>query len=549
MVRNRESRPSSRQDAGSASDSESRRVAPGKVTRTSSVVPARGNPVQGMVAGAGAPQPEVKTAWEWTNDPWMDAAHRGTLPPGHGGVAPVQAKHEGSSDHATHTHDHAAGGAEKDASHRLAGDNALDDIFAGSRELENYTEGRDVVKLQQALVDMGYPLPLFGVDGKLGDETEGALKRFQTDHGVPDSGKLDKATIEAMDRRFDTRADYVRAATEFDTTKPRAGTRALSSDDKKDVHEALVPQRGGGGSAAKFEKDKGGKSYGAEMRKRLTALIGSFHKQLFADKEPLRADEKTNFHEWSTLEGPANAAKGVTDLTYGALNKGPKFEAGVNLIDQWTDEEDINKNLSDPQKREKAKRKVWYFINSNCTKVNELFNAVPTDSEETSILTPIVEELTDTDKEVQTLLEIDMGWEGAQLEGTVYLQRYKSADADKNRTQMWELFQVCIHEYIHTLADGDYKAYAESLNDSTRYNTLIEGFCDFFTENVRTTVNVDKPLRKKVEGPYYDENETAPSVSVGVYPSIREAERVVAIVGINNAQLAYFRGETELIGA
>lgn len=37
--------------------------------------------MQRSAAGAGTPQPAVTSAWEWTNDPWIDAAHRGTLPP------------------------------------------------------------------------------------------------------------------------------------------------------------------------------------------------------------------------------------------------------------------------------------------------------------------------------------------------------------------------------------------------------------------------------------------------------------------------------------
>jgi len=48
-----------------------------------------------------------------------------------------------------------------------------------------------------------------------------------------------------------------------------------------------------------------------------------------------------------------------------------------------------------------------------------------------------------------------------------------------------------LHEYLHTLAHKDYQAWAQSFKnagDGTRYNTLIEGFCDFFTLNVRQTV-------------------------------------------------------------
>jgi hypothetical protein len=37
---------------------------------------------------------------------------------------------------------------------------------------------------------------------------------------------------------------------------------------------------------------------------------------------------------------------------------------------------------------------------------------------------------------------------------------------------------------------------------STRYKTLIEGFCDFFTLNVRKAMTIDAPIAAQVEGPY-----------------------------------------------
>ncbi|WP_428267789.1 hypothetical protein [Haliangium sp.] len=83
MSREQEQRPSSRQDSAGAKDSQKSRVAPGKVTRTGGSGPAAGASVQrkASAAGAGASAP-AKSAWDWTNDPRMDVAHRG----------PVQAK-------------------------------------------------------------------------------------------------------------------------------------------------------------------------------------------------------------------------------------------------------------------------------------------------------------------------------------------------------------------------------------------------------------------------------------------------------------------------
>ncbi|WP_428268371.1 DUF4157 domain-containing protein [Haliangium sp.] len=109
MGRDREQGPSPRQSAGSAQDSDKRRIAPGKVTRTVRHAPAPGGAVQRKqaTAAAGAARPTVKSAWEYTNDPWMDVAHRGGMSPG----LAVQAKADaGGAEHTDHVHRAAAAG-------------------------------------------------------------------------------------------------------------------------------------------------------------------------------------------------------------------------------------------------------------------------------------------------------------------------------------------------------------------------------------------------------------------------------------------------------
>ena len=44
----------------------------------------------------------------------------------------------------------------------------------------------------------GYKLPRFGADGQFGDESVKALKKFQTDHCLKDTGRLDKQTMEQL---------------------------------------------------------------------------------------------------------------------------------------------------------------------------------------------------------------------------------------------------------------------------------------------------------------------------------------------------------------
>lgn len=58
--------------------------------------------------------------------------------------------------------------------------------------------GTDVADMQKALVALGYPLPRFGVDGIIGPETIGALKKFQLANQLPGNGIADKTTIAAL---------------------------------------------------------------------------------------------------------------------------------------------------------------------------------------------------------------------------------------------------------------------------------------------------------------------------------------------------------------
>lgn len=59
-------------------------------------------------------------------------------------------------------------------------------------------ESNEVKAYQQLLVDAGYKLPKYGVDGDWGPETQAAHNAFQTDHGVDKSSVVDIATQVAI---------------------------------------------------------------------------------------------------------------------------------------------------------------------------------------------------------------------------------------------------------------------------------------------------------------------------------------------------------------
>jgi len=77
-------------------------------------------------------------------------------------------------------------------------DPALRDVASGKKEIAKNAKGTPTQKMQEALQTAGYKLPKYGADGKFGDETVSALKKFQTDHCLKDTGRLDKQTMDQL---------------------------------------------------------------------------------------------------------------------------------------------------------------------------------------------------------------------------------------------------------------------------------------------------------------------------------------------------------------
>jgi peptidoglycan hydrolase-like protein with peptidoglycan-binding domain len=84
---------------------------------------------------------------------------------------------------------------------RFADDPRLNSILMGGKALNRYDSPETVKKVQQALKDMGYNPPLYGVDGLLGGETARLIKSFQRAQGLPVTGVIDRATLREIDRQ------------------------------------------------------------------------------------------------------------------------------------------------------------------------------------------------------------------------------------------------------------------------------------------------------------------------------------------------------------
>lgn len=87
-------------------------------------------------------------------------------------------------------------------SERFRGDDRLENIFDGKQEqfLRSGSTGEAVAKVQQTLIELGFPLPKFGADGSFGDETGRAVSKFKAENGIsPSDPVVGSKTIGALD--------------------------------------------------------------------------------------------------------------------------------------------------------------------------------------------------------------------------------------------------------------------------------------------------------------------------------------------------------------
>jgi len=87
-------------------------------------------------------------------------------------------------------------------SSRFAGDLVLEACFDNERLLRFGSSGPAVLKIQQALVDAGFLLPVFGVDGIFKSETQAALRDYQRARGLASDGIVGPLTMGQLDSEF-----------------------------------------------------------------------------------------------------------------------------------------------------------------------------------------------------------------------------------------------------------------------------------------------------------------------------------------------------------
>lgn len=453
-------------------------------------------------------------------------------------------------------------------SNRFKGNVELEQAYDDEIVIEDGDRGLHVTILQQALLDAGFSLPIHGVDGEFGSETEDAVEDFQIAKGLsgPDvDGRVGPTTMGLLDQHFLGHAPEHAIAT--DTTRALTeGTRTLSADEETAFTEAITTEvRTPSGGLPTFHRTivTSPDPYEVRIENRLNQAITAMHAQLVSAR-PARTP--ANLLGGADIDRLAQKAKDVTDDVFGRYRTGPAMAYGVNILDQF-DRRDSFIAASTANADWAANFRVRKLLNGDrgIKRIDREHGAVQSRPTEWSLIASVTgfpdprPDFSTTTPHVTTgivgnrraeLLDIHRNWPASAGGGDIYLQRYLGSTAAENRDLMYDLFATIIHEYVHTLEHANHEAYRESLPEQRGGFVLREGMTDYLAKMVWDNLTFDAALRTAIEGGFQDPlNPTGHSIpSPARYDEWRNAERAIGIAGIRNAMAAYFLGQTDLIG-
>lgn len=440
-------------------------------------------------------------------------------------------------------------------SNRFKGNVELEKVYDAEKTIDSGEAGIHVTILQQALVDAGFSLPRYGVDGDYGSETADAVEAFQKSvmkrSDAEADGRLDQETMEDLDKHFlghgperDVATDPTRSLTE--------GTRTLSAKEKDALKKAITTeQRTSSGALPTFNRNisSASKPYEERIKERVNDVVDAQYAALVSSRP---ARNPSNLYSASTMDNVAQKAKEATDDVFGRYL--PSFAPGslswgVNVKDAY-DFRDTNISTISGRGDWAAQWRVQKIldVDRGIKQIDEEHGAVQSRSTEQSLIAPVKNQIVTNRR--SELLEIHKNWGGLRSGDKIYVQRYKASTDAENRKKMWDLFGTLIHEYIHLLEHPNYETYRESLDAKKGGVVLREGMADYLARMVWENITFDDSLRAAVEGSFHDSaNPKAHSISPpGRYPQWTNAAKAVGIIGIRNALAAFFLGKTKFIG-
>jgi hypothetical protein len=371
---------------------------------------------------------------------------------------------------------------------------------------------------------------------------------------------------------------FYRAAVPATEADLRSGTSPSGPARAADLRAALRPRQP---SSAGFRATLSGEvlTYEQKVRARLPILVDRYYTDLVPGRGRSEHDNQANVHDLAEFEAIGNVSKAETDAVFGRFYSAPDHPALVadrpriagrpavagNLHDRFAVFERDFRRMTPDDRREWAKFRLFYFFQTDrwMRRLNERHGASPqfdTDNQPTNdvarTLEALATEFTAVADNVRRLNAITRNWRAGARGSQILVQVFRERTPEKDRLLLWQMFQIFVHEYLHTLVHAEYRDYAESFGPrSLEYNTLIEGVDSLLTEIVWTSIapRVREPaLRRAIEGPQYA---ALPAIDVphvsrtGRYASYTEALGIVDLVGIEALYAAYFLGLIDRIGA
>ncbi|MBE7452130.1 MAG: peptidoglycan-binding protein [Kofleriaceae bacterium] len=453
---------------------------------------------------------------------------------------------------------------------RFSDDAALVKVARKKSKLAKGDAGIHVTKVQQALAELGH-LDGKEVSGTFDDATTAAVKAFQGARGLTASGKVDAATMRALDAAFSVyTVEAGRAMGKTPSTMPTKGvpyavgtapkelldgTHVPTAKERKAFAKAISTEQvaDASGKLPKFKSKKKGVTY----ESRLETLVGQLvDRQLVWAKGADTARSAGHVYDWGDIDKVAAESAKATDAVFGKYAVGnPLTGTGVapNIKDAWDHKEaqlGADASLADDWAHWRIEK---LLTGSKAVKeLDKEHGAIQSRATEKAIVDRVHARLASSRK--ADLVLIHKAWPAFASGGNVFIQRTQERDSTgkvdnaKGRDYMWEMFQTVIHEYIHTLEHPEHRTYRSGMDQQKGGFTLREGVTDYFTKVAYNATAKTPALRKAVEGPFHEGAVLHAIPALTTYGESENAERGAAIVGFDNMAAAFFLGQLELIG-
>lgn len=395
-----------------------------------------------------------------------------------------------------------------------------------------------------------------------------AVRAFQTGEGLDPDAVIGPLTWEALDRHSTTTSETVATGDDHIGTADRPTSTELG-----EIETSLNPTSTGSGGA---EEDWDGRNDQAARDALKSELHAAMQTHLDDRRDTMVAREAAkaagNVLSTREQEGAGRAAKRTVDDVFGSLASAAvlttsqeqaraafNFTADVNLLDA------SDPTVRPPDPVDLAEWMSETDDDASQAQADHHFNRRRRGQGEPAFFRVMIDEFVAANR--ADLERYDLFGFAFALSGPRVLTQIAVVGDDEfsdvptqpggvseaERRMRWDSWETLVHEYIHTLAHPEF-------NRSHGGNRiLVEGFCELFTKAVLLTAgkiaaaqsDAEPALRHEVEGGDLADFEArfVPEFDPGSYASyLARAEEIVAQVGMDAAEAAFFLGHVELIG-